>query len=833
MWYNVTMKENRLIFREVPGLGPNGSSENVVLDSYLVQRGDSIWGLTSSYYGLDEDTDKKTCETIILYFNPDLDPTEMKVGITRIKLPSLEFVEKRLVLMKRLEETRDARDDGAEQNANSLTTVPGITPEKLAEAQDSLTKAKRYIVRNVSFRGDPVTMSDLNRLDEYYIPLMIKESRLNNEAVSPKAAVGYFGITASAAADVEQDFAFEGRLTKKADKIYGSPINNCVYGMLNLWLSRNKYAEQSRYSEVSPEDKDKLALMMHNKGPTKIGALWDKLGANSYRDFQNKLSDALARQMGVPTRESRMVADRSYSVNYEETPAIRKYIELHNAKNWSQLSKPFLIDGEQVEGLVVGQVGEVLRYSRIITAMSDGEFSNEGDRVGPPVPEPTPTPEPAPRPVGENVWKTEALRSDYSIWSMSNDLMKRATDAGLDGFQDLDHHNRDEVRHLLQVMIIDFNILYNSELNNYELGTIDVSDLPSGLVFMIPNLSYTANYLEIKFEESDLEDEGRDETDVIAGGDLERLRGLLPSYVNDPSGSLEREGNRNIVNSSGYVLPTSPSSKRNRENREKTSYIVLHSTISKNSGHTIRKNKAHYVVEKDGTIKYIVNSDDKLDTAGRITNNEFRASWNGDGQIGMHSIGIEVVAQDMKEWTPEQYAGVKKLVEALGEKYELQQKDVLAHWQVACNSSNERGRKSDPYGLDYSRLGLPNNFRLVDYDVVSSRVAPNLSWITTGGDKDRFSSASLVGLRGSVELAKDPEIAALARDIARVEAESFRRALAEKYQMKVHTVKKGDTLTGLARRYGTTVSLINKANGIDSSVTLSLGQQLYVPVRKR
>lgn len=43
-----------------------------------------------------------------------------------------------------------------------------------------------------------------------------------------------------------------------------------------------------------------------------------------------------------------------------------------------------------------------------------------------------------------------------------------------------------------------------------------------------------------------------------------------------------------------------------------------------------------------------------------------------------------------------------------------------------------------------------------------------------------------------------------------------------------HTVKAGDTLYGLGRRYGTSVSAIQRANGISGS-TIRIGQKLKIP----
>lgn len=44
----------------------------------------------------------------------------------------------------------------------------------------------------------------------------------------------------------------------------------------------------------------------------------------------------------------------------------------------------------------------------------------------------------------------------------------------------------------------------------------------------------------------------------------------------------------------------------------------------------------------------------------------------------------------------------------------------------------------------------------------------------------------------------------------------------------VHTVRKGDTLYGLAKKYGTTVGNIRKANGISGSI-IRIGQKIKIP----
>jgi LysM repeat protein len=55
---------------------------------------------------------------------------------------------------------------------------------------------------------------------------------------------------------------------------------------------------------------------------------------------------------------------------------------------------------------------------------------------------------------------------------------------------------------------------------------------------------------------------------------------------------------------------------------------------------------------------------------------------------------------------------------------------------------------------------------------------------------------------------------------------------AAKTTLRTHLVKRGDTLTGIARRYGTTVTAIKKANRLDRS-TIQAGQTLRIPGNTR
>ncbi|HUG90296.1 MAG TPA: LysM peptidoglycan-binding domain-containing protein [Planctomycetaceae bacterium] len=46
---------------------------------------------------------------------------------------------------------------------------------------------------------------------------------------------------------------------------------------------------------------------------------------------------------------------------------------------------------------------------------------------------------------------------------------------------------------------------------------------------------------------------------------------------------------------------------------------------------------------------------------------------------------------------------------------------------------------------------------------------------------------------------------------------------------RYHSVQKGDTLTAIARRHGTTVAKLLEANGLDADAIIHPGQMIYIP----
>lgn len=71
----------------------------------------------------------------------------------------------------------------------------------------------------------------------------------------------------------------------------------------------------------------------------------------------------------------------------------------------------------------------------------------------------------------------------------------------------------------------------------------------------------------------------------------------------------------------------------------------------------------------------------------------------------------------------------------------------------------------------------------------------------------------------------DWELGYLCSDTLHLDAEHF-EYLVEVRKRKYHTIRRGDTLSGIARRYGTSIGRLCRLNGIRSSTTLKIGRKI-------
>ena len=168
--------------------------------------------------------------------------------------------------------------------------------------------------------------------------------------------------------------------------------------------------------------------------------------------------------------------------------------------------------------------------------------------------------------------------------------------------------------------------------------------------------------------------------------------------------------------------------------RAKTSYIIVHTSelglnptlkvISKgkrvsasrrtHGGHT------HYVIARDGRTYRILDRKYKADHAGL-------SMWKGQSDISKISIGIELVGYHYSPITNHQYRSIGFLIDILQDVYNLSDRAVLTHSQVAYGfpnrwfKKNHRGRKRCAKNFIRPKAGLGPTW-VYDPDVQARRL---------------------------------------------------------------------------------------------------------------
>lgn len=307
----------------------------------------------------------------------------------------------------------------------------------------------------------------------------------------------------------------------------------------------------------------------------------------------------------------------------------------------------------------------------------------------------------------------------------------------------------------LETGIFDFNKTFNPEFEKIE----NVNSIPTGVLIWIPNVDYFIAYFKntvgdpISTEEGD-DDEEEEDDDAIPTSINSKQSG---QYVKKSGGKwvLDKEmtarGAEDFPDREWSDHPKWTSTKGSdgdlvrrrfggKDGLGDVRWVVLHSTISSGIDSTVNpKEKAHFVVERDGTIHEVVSLAPGSKASDRIPPHAGVSCWDGVQDLNRYAVGIEVVAGERQEWSSAQFKAVGDLVEWLGGYFDLEKNDIVTHMQIAADRRYGRGRKSDPYaqGADasfWTRLDLPNNSALLDLCVARGSVKPNISAIK--GDKN-------------------------------------------------------------------------------------------------
>lgn len=203
---------------------------------------------------------------------------------------------------------------------------------------------------------------------------------------------------------------------------------------------------------------------------------------------------------------------------------------------------------------------------------------------------------------------------------------------------------------------------------------------------------------------------------------------------------------RSIVD---YRRQLNPKFKKIR--RQKTSYIIVHTSelglnstlkvISKGkrlpSGRRTRGGHTHYVIARDGRTYRTLDRRYQADHAGL-------SMWNGETNISKISIGIELVGNHYNPITRHQYRSIGLLIDILQGVYNLSDRAVLTHSQVAYGypnrwfRKNHRGRKRCAKNFIRSKAGLGPTWAY-DPDVRARRLSadPQLADVFYGSRKLR------------------------------------------------------------------------------------------------
>lgn len=210
------------------------------------------------------------------------------------------------------------------------------------------------------------------------------------------------------------------------------------------------------------------------------------------------------------------------------------------------------------------------------------------------------------------------------------------------------------------------------------------------------------------------------------------LLAYMPSFSTAATKADLQKYQRSIIDHRWRLNP-----KFNKVRREKTKYIIVHTSelsldmtlkvLSKGKRLSDRRRTygghAHYVIARDGRTFRILGKEYVADHAGR-------SMWNGETAISKISIGIELAGYHYAPITKHQYRSIGLLIDILQKVYDLSDREVLTHSQIAYGlpnrwfKKNHRGRKRCAKNFIRAKAGLDPTWAF-DPDVRARRLSPD------------------------------------------------------------------------------------------------------------
>lgn len=620
------------------------------------------------------------------------------------------------------------------------------------------------------------------------LALVAKESRFDADATSPTGARGLFQITTIAAKGVEKYFGVQA--TNLAD-----PVESATAGI--LYLARCRFYMVDKIdSKLEDDDKDLLAYAMYNAGFGTVKGLWENLEPINYIDFELRLSGVLCKQLGRDDCSSTLVHDDIYGVPYREYGGITACLDPGNANHMNETLKikgkelPGLTVRKAGEVLRYGRMISALRRLELPERIYGPLISEETAAKPLPIPEVQTETEKFKIPAGWGYFTLEKefgvsrfylgrlngfsvvdteLKAGQEILVPSKEIYERAkpylyqnggkpwvTVQKGKGFWSILVTNESYNKYLeeevqiskeeIREVVVGFNQRFNPELANLK---DDASNIIENAQIWIPNVDFFIQLYEGKFRGGASEPipaptpapepppetlTGSEVLDKKTAGQYVRWDGK--KWVRDRAemakGAEKFPAKKWEDHPKWVEMPKERDIFSGRVHFEEARYVILHSTIG-SSEKTIRDRDAHFVIERDGTIKYLVYIRG-VEKKHQMAPHAGQSVWNGLNDLNRYAIGIEVVAENGQEWSKSQKKSAKEMVEWLGGMYGLHKRDILRHRQIASHKWG-RGRKSDPVGETlFEELGLPDNDRLLDLDSASKGIGENSDAIKKRGD---------------------------------------------------------------------------------------------------
>jgi N-acetylmuramoyl-L-alanine amidase len=203
----------------------------------------------------------------------------------------------------------------------------------------------------------------------------------------------------------------------------------------------------------------------------------------------------------------------------------------------------------------------------------------------------------------------------------------------------------------------------------------------------------------------------------------------------------------------------------------------------------------HYTVDEDRAVQH-------------LPTNEQGEHADFDGPGNRYSIGIEMCEHrgNSRSETIERTA---KLAAYLMQKHNIPLRKVVPHYHWPRRGLSQPHKNCPHYLLDNGHPGAKWQWFLAKV---------NQHYQSIGG-----ASPHMMPKPGAPAINSHGQIVSSPPAVSPVKEASYTRP-----SSRYHTVRKGDTLYALSRRYGTSVSAIQRANGLRNS-TIGIGKKLRIP----